>query len=123
MATRSFIGKQQPNGKIIGVYCHWDGYPEGVGKTLKMHYTDPAKVDSLIELGAISYLDPEIGEKHDFNNPSPGWTVAYHRDRGESFKQIAFKNSNELKVECSIRCHAEFAYVMGKSGKWRTYKL
>lgn len=124
MATRSFIGKQLPNGDIVGVYCHWDGYPEGVGKTLKAHYTDPIKVDALLTLGALSFLDAEVGEKHDFDNPRDGWTVAYHRDRGDRpIKQIAFKNSNELKRDCGVRCGAEFAYVMGKSGKWRTYKL
>ena len=27
MATRSRIAKQNPDGTIKSVYCHWDGYP------------------------------------------------------------------------------------------------
>ena len=38
MATRSFIGKLNHDGSITVVYCHWDGYPEGVGETLVKHY-------------------------------------------------------------------------------------
>jgi len=35
MATRSRIGVELPSGKVKSVYCHWDGYPSGVGKDLK----------------------------------------------------------------------------------------
>lgn len=124
MATRSFIGKRLPNGKIIGVYCHYDGYPTGVGRTLKEHYTDPAKVDSLIALGALSYLAPEVGERHDFNNPREGWTVAYARDRGDrEVRQLTFSDVRSMKSGVANKLSAEYAYVMGRSGKWTTYKI
>ena len=71
MATRSFIGKVQQDGSIHGIYCHYDGYPEGVGATLKEHYTTLGEVESLLALGDLSELHPTL-EK----------TVAYHRDRG-----------------------------------------
>lgn len=124
MATRSFIGKRLPNGKIFGVYCHFDGYPEGVGKILKEHYTDPAKVDALLALGALSYLAPEVGEKHDFDNPTEGWTVAYTRDRGDRpVNQLTFSDNRSMKSGARCKLSAEYAYVMGKSGKWVTYKI
>lgn len=35
MGTRSIIARQNPSGVgWTGRYCHWDGYPEGVGETL-----------------------------------------------------------------------------------------
>jgi hypothetical protein len=58
---------------------------------LRRHYTDQSKIEALIELGSISSLGAEIGEKHPFdrnyNEPelplTDNWTLAYHRDRGE----------------------------------------
>jgi hypothetical protein len=84
MATRSTIAKLNPDGTVTSIYCHWDGYPDGVGATLLEHYTDSAKVDQLLALGDLSILDNEIGEKQDFDNRTKGWTLAYGRDRGET---------------------------------------
>lgn len=68
MSTRSRIGIEDgETGKVRSIYCHFDGYPSGVGKTLLEHYRSTAKVEELIALGDISALAPEIGEKHDFD--------------------------------------------------------
>ena len=87
MATRSNIAYKTPEGKIRSIYAHWDGYPEGNGKILVDNYTDQAKIEALIALGSISSLGSEIGEQQDFDNretQKKEWTLAYHRDRGES---------------------------------------
>lgn len=34
MSTRSVVAFKTPDGRFIGRYCHFDGYPSGVGKTL-----------------------------------------------------------------------------------------
>ena len=60
MATRSNIGARQKDGTIKAVYCHWDGYPEGVGTMLAEHYTDPEKVARLLDLGGFSSLGETI---------------------------------------------------------------
>jgi hypothetical protein len=61
MGTRSNIGATQEDGTIKVIYCHWDGYPEGVGAVLTEHYTEPAKVQALLNLGDISSLnDTEV---------------------------------------------------------------
>jgi len=86
MATRSNIAYQTAEGKIRSVYCHWDGYPEHNGEMLQRHYQDIEKIKRLVELGSISALRPEIGEKQDFDDRSTqneNWTLAYSRDRGE----------------------------------------
>lgn len=88
MSTRSIIASTV-NGQTTGIYCHFDGYPSGVGATLAAHYTDPAKIAALIALGSLSVLAenvaPAEGQAHTFDRKADGVTVAYHRDRGEEF--------------------------------------
>lgn len=72
MSTRSRIGIiREANADrmvIESIYCHFDGYPEGVGQTLIDHWTDPKKVNRLIALGDLSSLGTVIGSKHDFDH-------------------------------------------------------
>lgn len=56
MSTRSDIIKQNPDGTCRMIYCHNDGYPDGVGRTLAGHYADPESIDRLLDLGDISWL-------------------------------------------------------------------
>ena len=58
MSTGCYIGKYDGD-SIKAIYCHHDGYPNGVGQMLKEHYTSDNKIDELISLGAITSL----GEK------------------------------------------------------------
>lgn len=89
MSTRSYIGYVTESGKVKYVYCHFDGYPSGVGSTLIKYYTDPKTIAKLISMGGISSLEAKIGRKHPFdsrNNDKPEnekQTTFYHRDRGE----------------------------------------
>ena len=87
MATRSNIAMKTLEGKIVSVYCHWDGYVANNGKILLENYTDADKIEALVALGAISSLGTVIGEKQDFDDRSTQkaeWTLFYTRDRGES---------------------------------------
>ena len=85
MATRSTIAMRLEDGETIrSVYCHFDGYPDGVGATLREHYTNAAKIEQLLDLGDLSVLDVEIGEKVDFNGRPEGQCLFYGRDRGET---------------------------------------
>lgn len=118
MATRSAVGKEDQDGNVVGVYVHWDGYPEGVGAILDEHYRDPAKVAALLELGSVSSLAPEIGERHPFNERREDWTTFYGRDRGE--KDVGpktFPNREEFRAGLS-RSGAEFSYLLDDSGDW-----
>lgn len=38
MSTRSAIIRKTEDGSYEGIYCHFDGYLAGVGKTLQEHY-------------------------------------------------------------------------------------
>jgi hypothetical protein len=86
MATRSAIGYKTPEGKIRAIYCHYDGYPAGVGHTLETEYQEARKIAQLVELGDASTLGPKLfgTADHSFNTPDADVTVFYGRDRGET---------------------------------------
>jgi len=92
MATRSTIGVELPNGKVKGVYCHWDGYPSGVGDTLlSIDFKDANEVEEFINEGdrstvCVSYKDrgeddypPRIWEGVDeyFESDLENWGYVY----------------------------------------------
>ena len=115
MATRSRIGIENEDGTIECIYCHWDGYPEHTGNILNEHYTSEAKVRELMALGDISYIAPEIGEKHSFDKPRDGWTVAYGRDRGEGdTESIICKD-----LEAFIKLGEDYQYLFTKNKQWK----
>lgn len=65
MATRSLIGRVVDDGEgkthIEAIYCHYDGYPAGVGTTLMEHYTSTEKVEALIKAGSVDSLEMNPG--------------------------------------------------------------
>jgi hypothetical protein len=119
MSTRSDIIRQNLDGSYDAIYCHWDGYPAHNGKILLHHYADPAKVDALIRLGHLSFLGPEIGEKHPFEECPDGQCNAYGRDRGE-----VNVNSNHFATAHELAAHlkeswTEYCYIFRVAdGKW-----
>jgi len=112
MGTRSRIGMKQLDGSVKSIYCHWDGYPDGVGKELALNYLDPEKVKKLISLGDISSLharvEPDPGEEHSFDRPKKDITVAYHRDRGEEYNEARV---NKTVLEYSKSDLEEYGYL------------
>jgi len=141
MATRSRIGIVNEDGTVSSIYCHWDGYVEGVGAYLVNFYTDRDKVKALIDLGAISCLRQEVapppvfdtddenvvnGEKiltkfgvmsrnHTFDKPMEGVTVAYHRDRGEDYISPRVDKSLDDYFQDDIE---EYGYAFTLDGVW-----
>lgn len=123
MATRSAIGYKTTNGKIRAVYAHWDGYPEHNGAILNKHYTDFAKVTALVEMGDISSLGEQIGEKHPFsqfgtdisdeewNAKFGNMTTFYGRDRGESNIETREFDSVAAFVEHYASACCEYYYL------------
>lgn len=85
MSTRSHIAMLNYNGSVTAIYCHNDGYLDGVGNTLWSYYDNYGDISALLELGAISSLGDDIIE-----------TIAYCRDRGESLKIKHYKNLDEF---------------------------
>jgi hypothetical protein len=118
MSTRSNIVLVKEDGSAQSIYCHWDGYPEYTGAVLLQHYTDPVKIQELINLGDISSIGPELGEKHDFNIPMARVVTAYHRDRGENMSRVKAGTYPTLK-DALKKCNNDYTYVFDvKAGTW-----
>jgi len=122
MATRSTIAKLNPDGTVTSIYAHWDGMPDGVGATLAEHYTDTAKIRQLLALGDISFLREQIGEQHDFNNPTEGWTLAYGRDRGEEGIEALLHDSRDQWLDSRRGSACEYGYLWNGTS-WETYRI
>lgn len=116
MSTRSAIIEKLSDGTFRGIYCHFDGYVEGVGAKLVKHYTTPEQVKALIDLGDLSSLGERstpIGP-HKYGAAEEGTTVAYGRDRGES--DVAPKKGPSVQAVRSQIDH-QYAYLF-QDGQW-----
>ena len=127
MSTRSGVAVEREDGTFSHIFCHWDGYPSHNGRILREHYTDRAKVEQLLNLGSISILAEEIGEKQDsaeFNThprEHPEWCKSYHRDRGEDLERDEFGSFAELlnAFEDGWQC---YMYIFCLDEKWRYFE-
>jgi hypothetical protein len=120
MATRSTIALEFSDGTVQQVYAHFDGYLEHNGRILKEHYSDPFKLQELIELGSISVLAPEIGVKHPFDNPHRWGTPDYlaHEDECKHMTKFYGRDRGESDTEASR--FADFADYQA-NGQWEEY--
>tara|TARA_R110002096_G_scaffold7897_2_gene33766 strand:+ start:104 stop:895 length:792 start_codon:yes stop_codon:yes gene_type:complete len=63
MATRALIGfLDDSSNEFVGTYNHYDGYPEGLGKTLVKFFNSKDAASKLARTGYISSIDPDNGE-------------------------------------------------------------
>jgi predicted CxxxxCH...CXXCH cytochrome family protein len=128
MSTRSRIGIVNSDGTITSIYCHFDGYPSGVGATLVEHWTDPDKVKALIALGDISSLREEVGGSWSDEkvrqamdaDPRSKWTLAYGRDRGEEGTEAMVHAGMQKYLADGFNCGAEYIYLYSK-GFWACF--
>jgi hypothetical protein len=121
MATRSTIALEFADGTVEQVYCHWDGYLSNNGKILAKHYSNPFLVRDLIDLGNISSLKEEIGEKHAFSHFDNGMTqdeyydlfdkmtTFYTRDRSE---QLSINKFADYADYVANHQYEEFEYIL-----------
>ena len=105
MSTRSRIAIENESGIVNSIYCHFDGYVSGVGKTLFNHY-DKEKLQKLIELGDISSLGESTID-----------TVAYCRDRGEDLHSTSYLDVEGL-FELGFESGEEYVYCLNREGIW-----
>jgi len=122
MGTRSLIGKQLSDGSILGVYCHWDGYPEFNGRVLRDHYDTVEKVRDLIDGGNISALHTNAG----WNNETlPEVGPLYYTSRGESLENNApqlYQDLNEFLCAADHNYGAEYTYHF-VDGEWTCHDV
>ena len=122
MATRSTIALEYADGTVDKIYCHWDGYLSNNGRILQEHYSDPFKLQQLIDLGDVSSLRPDIGVKHAFSRLDSGipedeyerlygnMTTFYGRDREETeVGARRFQNYEDYRNRCQFE---EYNYIL-----------
>lgn len=95
MGTPCLIGiKEEKKYKVI--YCHYDGYISHTGKILTESYTDPNKIEKLMDRGDISFLDREVGRKGQPFSPVPKGSTCAYEDRGEDSPAKIYRSLKEL---------------------------
>lgn len=107
MSTRSRIAAKDENGVIHSIYCHFDGYPSGVGNVLYKFYTSEEKIFDLLNLGDISSLAETLEKVN-----------AYHRDRGEDLNYFLSETEDHL---LSIDSGEEYTYLY-KDNEWYIFE-
>lgn len=97
MSTRSNIAIQTVEG-IKAIYCHFDGYLEGVGKILQEYYDTEERVNQLIKLGDIRSLQENLSDIEPYEEP----LTVYENE--QEYIQI-------------LKHWIEYAYLF-KNGEW-----
>lgn len=120
MATRGNIAIVNEDGSITSIYCHYDSYPQYVGKLLLNHYNNVGIVNELLDLGNLSQLCEKLysdNNSHTFNKPQDGVCVAYGRDRGEKDQEaIVFEDLGEFEDSAS-NSWVDYQYLFD-NGRW-----
>lgn len=91
MSTRSTIALEFADGTVQQVYCHSDGYLEGVGDRLRRSFTNPFALRDLIDLGDMSYIG------------------APYSLRGDNYPANKFQNLNDYFLNCQ---QEEYDYIL-----------
>lgn len=115
MATRSTIGIKSEDGTVRAIYCHWDGYPAGVGVGLVENYNSKAQAEALIALGGFSSLMETLEETKAgaYNSES---------DKARTFtgEKDWFENFNSGEEYFYLYTGTEWLYSQG--GNWSGIK-
>lgn len=137
MGTRSRIGIELKDHSVVSVYCHWDGYPEGNGRTLNKYYTDRDDVKELIDGGSMSSLRTRStwnsgkilkDENGEYILDSEGYLMSendrdpqpqYHSERGEDV-EVMHSTFDEF---CRDNMDEEFCYLFSLDGQWKCWHL
>lgn len=121
MSTRSMIGIRNHGGTIEAIYCHYDGYPDGVGRTLIEHYGNLERARALVAMGDLSAvaenLEPEHGAILSESGDFPGVTQRLSRESTRDLR--IFENDAAFLSHARKNCSAEFVYVYDVPwGRW-----
>ena len=107
MSTRSNIAIQKPDGSILSIYVHSDGYPDGVGQCLIDNYETYGSSLRLFEHGDASYLGSTLKE-----------CSFYHRDWQRKLdKAHVHKNFESFNKYYAGDVFIEVVYLF-RDGQW-----
>lgn len=101
MSTHSSIGVKTPNGKVMFVNCHWDGYIDYVGRILFEHYRNLDKAIDLMMDGDIVSLKSTLDATEHWKDED--WDLPKVASGVEEWRRIG---------------DGEYFYLFNR-GKWR----
>ena len=115
MGTRATIGLVKGDQvEYIGL-CK-NGYPEHAGAILKEHYNTPDKIQQLLDMGELSVLGIDIGEKHKFVAfCGDSQCTFFIRDRNETSDE--FKSRTISLSDWNRECTHDYNYIFN-NGFW-----
>ena len=94
----------EPKGNpVLQIYCHWDGYPDGVGASLQSSYNSYEEALALILGGDLSSLyyshsfPYSLGQGEDANRCAP--TVLQKAELNEDYLYVFDYKSNQWFVQ------------------------
>lgn len=95
----------QLNGEYVGIYCHWDGYPSGVGAALEASFKSYDDVLNLILGGACSSINDD--------------SIRHYSNRnGEEWKHIKpCVGNHAYEVVSKVGGYIEYSYLFDND-KW-----
>jgi len=102
MATRCYIFKENKDKSLIGIYCHYDGYPSHMLPILRDHYKTEEKIDKLLAIGDINHLHEAVEKCERIANTT---------------KQVEFRGKDYLQVHLDANHSIEYAYIWGEDEK------
>ena len=116
MATRSRIGLELADGSVLSVYHHWDGYPEWLGRILKIHYNIREKVAELIDGGDMSSCWTDTPFDHDGKSSEYG--PNYYSQRGEDCPP-----RHDASLMKYLSYGEVYAYLYTLNDEWICYNM
>jgi hypothetical protein len=112
MATRARLGLELPDGSVLSVYHHWDGYPEWLGRILTTHYNTRELATELIDGGDMSSCWTD--DRWD-NSANGSYGPQYYSQRGEDCPPRLDANKYDYLADGE-----EYAYLF-TNGEWICY--
>lgn len=107
MSTHCNIAMVTDIGHIRYIYCHFDGYHDGVGATLNKHFTSIKDVRMLIDMGDISSVQ---------ENKQGQVEIKPYSTRGEAWNDIKPREVGTL-TEFQFEPLEDYVYLY-KDGAW-----
>ena len=105
MATRSLIAYETQDGVVYGNYCHWDGYPKGVGRVLLSNWNTPEAVEALTQ--------------YDMSSINEDGSVEYWIEENDfPENQLSWGNAVEFFIDYD-QMGTEYHYLLRNTGEWQ----
>lgn len=117
--TRALIGKERENNEVEYVYCHYDGYLDGVGAILKNYNLD--SLDEILKCGDMSSLHSVVGDCN-FYKDIKEYGSSFYRNRDEYGIDSKIVGLDGYKDSSATPYSTSYRYLYTKTNDLVCYK-